>query len=343
VPRTPIEVDVSAVVPFAGRHCVRGWVFAPDDAPEPGSTVRVACCLAGGTCSTDYFDLHVDGLADYSMAEHLASCCVVSIALDHLGVGRSDRVDDVFLITPQLVSTVNDFAHRAVLEQLRDGPCGDVLLVVGVGHSMGGMLATVQQARHETFDGIVVLGHGGDGLPGVLSDDEQAITGTLDEATPAIVAAARSRFAQPPPAERRGLVPRSFLADDVPDAVRRAFTEQQTSLLYTCGLTSMIPNVTDGDKARITVPVLVAFGDHDLTDAYERSAARYRASGDVELYVLAGSAHCHNQASTRTRLWDRILDWMREHDRDRSRSVDQSELTDASAGADHGRSGAETR
>ena len=60
VPRTPVEVDVSALVPFAGRHCVRGWVFVPDQAPEPGSTVGVACCLAGGTCSTDYFDLHVD-------------------------------------------------------------------------------------------------------------------------------------------------------------------------------------------------------------------------------------------------------------------------------------------
>jgi pimeloyl-ACP methyl ester carboxylesterase len=105
-------------------------------------------------------------------------------------------------------------------------------------------------------------------------------------------------------------VPGSFLLDDVPDAVRAAFVEQQTALLSTCGLTSMIPNVTDGDKARIEVPVLVAFGDHDLTDAYERSAARYPASRDVALYVLAGSAHCHNQASTRTQLWDRIIQWI---------------------------------
>jgi pimeloyl-ACP methyl ester carboxylesterase len=86
-------------------------------------------------------------------------------------------------------------------------------------------------------------------------------------------------------------VPGSFLSDDVPDAVRHAFVEQQTSLLVTSGLTSMIPNVTDNEKAHIEVPVLVAFGDHDLTDAYERSAARYTASHDVALYVLPGSAH----------------------------------------------------
>jgi pimeloyl-ACP methyl ester carboxylesterase len=176
---------------------------------------------------------------------------------------------------------------------------------------MGGMLATVQQARHQTFAGVVTLGHGGDGLPAVLTEEERAISGTLDEATPAIIAAARTRFAQPPPVEQRGLVPGSFLSDDVPAPVRRAFVEQQTGLLYTCGLTSMIPDVTDDEKARIEVPVLVAFGDHDLTDAYERSAARYRGSCDVSLYVLPGSAHCHNQASSRTRLWHRIVEWMK--------------------------------
>jgi pimeloyl-ACP methyl ester carboxylesterase len=273
--------------------------------------VRVACCLAGGTCSTDYFDLHVDGLPDYSMAEHLASSGVITIALDHLGVGRSDPVDDIFLITPHVASAVNDFAFRAVVKTLREGSWGTGRLVVlGVGHSMGGMLVTVQQARHQTFAGVVVLGHGGDGLPAFLAGEEKRITGTLDEATPAIAAAARTRFAQRPAVERRGLVPGSFLADDVPDAVRRAFVEQQTSLLYTCGLTSMIPNVTDADKARIEVPVLVAFGDHDLTDAYDRSAARYPGSRDVALYVLPGSAHCHNQASSRTLLWHRLVEWM---------------------------------
>jgi alpha-beta hydrolase superfamily lysophospholipase len=310
VGRTAIEVDVSTVVPFPGRHLVRGWVVTPDDPPEPGSTVTVVCCLAGGTCSTEYFDLHVEGHPGYSMAEHFASAGVVTIALDHLGVGTSDRVDDIFLVTPQVASAVNDYAFRVALERL-PGPWGAArLVVVGVGHSMGGMLVTVQQARHASFDAVVVLGHGGDGLPAVLTDAERTITGTLEDATPTIIEAARTRFAQPPPVERRGLVPGSFLADDVPAAVRRAFVAQQTSLLYTCGLTSMIPNITDNEKARIEVPVIVCFGDHDLTDAYESAAARYRGSRSISLFVLPDSAHCHHQASKRTLLWDRILEWM---------------------------------
>jgi hypothetical protein len=149
VARTPVEVDVSAVVPFAGRHRVRGWVVVPDEAPSPARR-SASRCLAGGTCSTDYFDLHVSGFAHYSMAEHLASSGVITIALDHLGVGRSDRVEDIFLVTPQLASAVNDFAVRAVLKGLRDRPWGGAHLVTfGVGHSMGGMLATVQQATRD--------------------------------------------------------------------------------------------------------------------------------------------------------------------------------------------------
>ena len=37
---------------------------------------------------------------------------------------------------------------------------------------------------------------------------------------------------------------------------------------------------------------------------WERIAATF-----LTLYVLAGSAHCHNMAGTRQRLWDRLLGW----------------------------------
>ena len=309
--RTALEIDISAATPFPGEHAVRGWLAAPDEDPRPGETVVVLCCLAGGGCSTEYWDLRVPRCEHYSMAEHLSARGFVTVALDHLGVGLSDRVDDVFIVTPQVAGAVNHLGLSAVLDVMRKGPWRDSQLVlVGVGHSMGGMLAGVQQSRHATFDGLVVLGHGGDGLPGVLDEHEAAIRGALDDVMPQIVEAARRRFPDPIPVRSGRLVPNSFLAADVPAAVRRAFAEQQTSLLFTCGLVSMIPGSTDLDKARITVPVFLAFGDHDLTDAYESSLARYTGAPETSLFVLRGSAHCHNQASTRVELWDRFAAWI---------------------------------
>jgi pimeloyl-ACP methyl ester carboxylesterase len=309
--RSRLEIDISDATPFRDRHAVRGWLAAPDGEPIPGEPVVVVCCLAGGTCSTGYWDLQVPGHERYSMAEHLSTSGVVTIAIDHLGVGASDRVDDVFLITPVVASAVHDMAFHSVLDGMRKGRWRDSqLVVVGVGHSMGGMLVGVQQARHETFDALAVLGHGGNGLPAVINDDEAAIQGPLDDVLPQIIDAARRRFPQSSSGEQRRLVPNSFPAEDVPPAVRRAFADQQTSLLYTCGLVSMIPHSTDLEKARITVPVFVAFGDRDLTDAYTSSMARYGSAQEASLFILRGSAHCHNQASTRTELWDRMTTWI---------------------------------
>ena len=58
------------------------------------------------------------------------------------------------------------------------------------------------------------------------------------------------------------------------------------------------------------VPLFLGFGDRDLTDDYVGSLARYRSATDATLFVLGDSAHCHNQAVTRTLLWDRIIRWI---------------------------------
>jgi pimeloyl-ACP methyl ester carboxylesterase len=312
----PLEIDVSDAVPFPGTHHLGGWICAAPPLDHDRTTVVVSC-LAGGTCSTGYYDLQVEGLADYSMARHLAARGLVVVAFDHLGIGASSRADDVFLVTPRVAAAAQDHAFREVAARLGDGtlvaglaPVTE-LTTVGLGHSMGGMILTVQQALHGTFDAIAVLGHGGDGLPGVLTDDELHVrTGRgPDELERAIVALARTRFGTTPAVPRKRPVPASFLLPDVPDVVRAAFIAQQAPLLFSCGLTSMIPAASDDVKATITAPVFLAFGDHDLTDEYEASLAKYRSANDATLFVLAGSAHCHNQAGTRAVLWDRIAAW----------------------------------
>lgn len=72
----------------------------------------------------------------------------------------------------------------------------------------------------------------------------------------------------------------------------------------------MIPGATDTEKASIDVPLFLAFGEYDLTGDYLESLARYRSVTDATLFVLRDSAHCHNQAVTRTLLWDRLVGWI---------------------------------
>ncbi|MDT3440204.1 alpha/beta fold hydrolase [Pseudofrankia sp. BMG5.37] len=298
--RTNLEIDVSDAVDLPGTHVLHGWLRMPT-ATWPGPRTPLVYCLAGGRCTTAYFDLHVDGLDGWSMAEHLASRGAIVVALDHLGIGASSAVDDIFLVTPRMLAAI----HARALGMVREMVDGDVL-AVGLGHSMGGMLATVQQARHRCFDALVGLGHGGDGLPQFISDADRPAGDALHDHLRALARA----HAERPPGRGRRLPPNSFFLPDVPAPVRAAFVAQQAELLHSCGMASLIPGATDTEKASIDIPLFLAFGDHDLTDDYLGNLARYRSVRDATLFVLRGSAHCHNQAMTRTVLWDRIASWL---------------------------------
>jgi pimeloyl-ACP methyl ester carboxylesterase len=305
-----VEVDVSAAVPLPGRHVVRGALIAPATPTEP----FVWCCLPGGRCTTGYFDLAVDGDAtSYSMAAYLADAGCVVLTVDHLGTGASSRVDDDFRLTPEVIAAANHAAFTALLDRLRTGslapglPAAEAFAPIGLGHSMGAMLAMVQQARHGTYGAVVNLGSVGDGLPEHLSDPGLA-TAELAAVRASLVDLARVQFGAPPTAAGPAV---PFHAADVPAAVRRAFTRQTTNLIPACALASMIPAFSDPERAALTVPIFLGFGEHEMRPGTHGTVRRYVSSSDITLVVLADSGHCHNQAGNRRQLWERVLAWAR--------------------------------
>ena len=64
--------------------------------------------------------------------------------------------------------------------------------------------------------------------------------------------------------------------------------------------------------ARVTAPVMVAFGEFDIAERPRDEVAFYERSTDITLFVLAGSYHCHNFQEGRARLWDRLGAWATE-------------------------------
>jgi hypothetical protein len=69
---------------------------------------------------------------------------------------------------------------------------------------------------------------------------------------------------------------------------------------------------TAAHAARVTAPVMVAFGEFDLAERPRDEAAFYDHSDDITLLMLAGSYHCHNFQDGRARLWDRLGAWATE-------------------------------
>ena len=185
-----VEFDVSSVAPL-GASLEVGDLFLPsgdgagDGARRPTTLV---VCVPGGGMTRRYFDLPEDLPGRWSMARHLVDDHGLAVlTLDHLGVGESPPPDDPYTLTPRVVAAVNAHVVADAVAGLRSGRLVDGLgsleldRVVGLGHSMGGMLTVHQQARHHSYDAVVLLGFGGAGLPEHLDEDEAAYAGRPDE------------------------------------------------------------------------------------------------------------------------------------------------------------------
>jgi pimeloyl-ACP methyl ester carboxylesterase len=293
-----------------GGHLTQAaWCFLPPGAVE---VVGLLVCLAGGTYDKHYWHLEVPGHEGYSFAEHLAALGWVVVAVDHLGVGESsDPPND-----PLGLEVLRD-GDVEVAQQLRtsfaDGTLVDGLAplphlpIIGVGHSMGACLTTMVQAASSVYDGVALLGYGVEINVRELADGDLADRMARSEvAFRQMTGASEGRFHLVP----RDLLRPLFHSADVPDAVIAADDAVQSRVPVRAASEVTTPGYVAPHAALIDVPVLLGFGgDLDVSPDPRGEPARYPRCTDITLVVLDGSAHCHNMASRRAELWDRVAAW----------------------------------
>lgn len=290
-----LRFDVSAAV---GYPCsIASWIFEP---PAPARALLFA--IPGGTYTKAYWHLEIPGRSGYSFAERMTEAGFTVAAVDNFGTGASTRPpsgDDAGLVP---MATAN----AAVAAQLRSR--FPHVPMIGLGHSMGGALAVMQQARSRSFDRLAVLGYGYQPLAGLSEDlpDEQ------------LLAESAARFSQlPDPCpdgyytmDRSALRPQ-FHFDDVPDDVVTADDAQATVLPRAALHAVAATPVGRPLAARVDVPVFQGWGERDNTPDPRRDGAYFGSCTDYTLYVLPRSGHCHNLATTREAMWDRLAAWSR--------------------------------
>jgi hypothetical protein len=110
--------------------------------------------------------------------------------------------------------------------------------------------------------------------------------------------------------------PRSYLAElfyagEVPLDVIEADTAVQSRVPLRAAAEVTTPGMVEQYAPQVDVPVFLAFGNAvDVSPNPYTEPGNYTGSPDVTLYLVPKSGHCHNFASHRGQLWDRIARWV---------------------------------
>jgi pimeloyl-ACP methyl ester carboxylesterase len=270
--------------------------------PARGRAARaVLVCVPGGTYNRDYWDLKVVGHGGYSFAEFAAENGYAVVTIDPLGTGESTK-------------PVRDFGFAEIAASLAHAMSalpaltGD-LPVVAVAHSLGGYVAITQQAMFSSYTALAILGCTNQHVAPLNLDAAIIERGATAQGRAELAEMILSSLTQPHFEGPREHLQSWFHLDDVPaDVIEADYATTKSVVPRVFGL-AMIPGVVVEHAAKIDVPVLVGFGAVDVSPDPRAEARLYRNSPDITMVVLADSAHCHNMASSRQRLWQRVLAW----------------------------------
>lgn len=306
-----VNLPASATPDGVGELALAATLFAPDEVSD--HDVRVLVCWPGGSYGRDYWDIQLPGFEDYSFADHMTARGFLVVAIDPLGVGDSGRPSDATVCTYEALAAA---AHGAV-EELRARLVNGTLAtglppitdpkMVGVGHSMGGGLVVIQQAHWDSYDGIVVLGYThGVKTRSVDHGDDASMRSTAIELAKGFWGSQWD--------DGYGIVDKRphqawLNGPDLPADVIAADNNNPVVWAAWPYVDALHVGYTAMHAAEVSSPVLVAFGEFDISEQPRNEAAFYERAVDITLFVLRGSYHCHNFQDGRAVLWDRIGEW----------------------------------
>jgi hypothetical protein len=276
--RAEVEFDVSE--PVGETASISATVVSPS------ANVRNTAVIAvpGGTYSRWYWDADANRLPGYSFAEHLANSGHVVVAVDNVGTGASSVPHGV--VTPEQMAAALHRVAQLTRARLAEGSLAPGLGAIpdtelfGVGHSLGATFVAMQQGAHASYDRVGIWGMTALAPSGV--DIAAQVAASVVNLRLTAGADQDAQFVRVPRAGLRVLGGAS------------------------AGAHGYIAEAA----AAISVPVFLVFGEQDLSEDPRREPTAYSSCNDLTLFVLRGSAHCHNLAPTRRQLWDRTLRWL---------------------------------
>lgn len=295
-----LSVELPDAVPApltlrAGLRIPEGW---------DGETLLV--CVPGGGASRGYFDLGEHDGFDFGFASRMAAKGYASLLIDHPGTGENALPEDYPFFTPRQAADMLAAAIPQWLEQAEIAP----KRLIGVAHSMGGMVLTVMQARHRQFERLALFGSSARGLDWGLTDEEKTYIdrpGALEANLEELV---MKRYGALFPAGLGGPSGKSIMFGGSSEELTKRLRDIATPLYAAGATTSMTRGAFAEEAASIDVPMFFAFGDHDIGAPPEEVPQDYPKAPSVEMLVLEETGHNSFAFPTIATLCDRLDEWI---------------------------------
>lgn len=315
--RAATQHRLATAVTWPGQAplCVAAEVFVPDDIASP---LLALVCLPGGAMNRGYFHLLAGADHSYSFAAAMTARGFIVITIDHPGVGDSNKPDDSYSLTPERIAAANADATQQLLDGLRNGSLREdlealpALRSVGVGHSMGAMMTTIQQAGWGQHAGIALLGFSTRGLPEYVSAEARELAKDPLAIKPELLRLARQMFVTDYPGIRSTQDTKVIYAGGNAEAAGvMALKPAIEKLLPVPAYQSMLPGNVAAEAAAISVPVFLGLGENDMAGTPHAIPAAFPRSADVSLLVLPATGHNHFVFASRHGLFARMAHWLR--------------------------------
>jgi len=186
--------------------------------------------------------------------------------------------------------------------------------LVGMGRSLGGGVTVTQQANHESFDAVAIIGYtfvrAKQIQHGFAQDADPSEDATRARVIENIKALVGERWDDVYFKVDRAKVHAWFHWPDVPEAVIAADDAAATATPRMAAVDTQTPGKRAPHAVKISVPLFLAFSERDVSPDPHYEASLYSGMSDKTLYILPRAGHCQNFAGTRFQLWDRVAVWL---------------------------------
>ena len=258
-------------------------------------------CLPGGGTTRGFFDL----APKHSFAVRMTGKGYDILTMDHPGTASNPLPASHPFLTPwHSAAYLNDALSRFIATLEYQSP------IVGVGHSMGGMIMTMMQAKEKPFCGVALLGSNAGGLDWALDDHEKTYIDRQEEFTRDLEELTLRKFKAEFIPGMGGPSGKTITFGGATGTLNECLRHLGCELFSAGGLTSMTRGSFRMEVEAIDVPMFFAFGDHDIGIPPEEAPKDYVGAPSHDLVILENTGHNSLAFSSIGTLCEKLDQWI---------------------------------